>query len=841
MTHNETPAALARSGPSGGVQVAPERTEYSQIASVSQQNGGSTSSADMITVLRSPTLLMAKTWCADGTIKSYDNAKHFDVRVEPVSDIRALSALLTRLEPDPHACIIRGAPSVEARSGVRRIGDNFRDEPLHAVLIEVDDFQSFVSDSLTEAQQCIEEYILLCLPKAFSEASFHWQLSSSAGAPGKEGLLKVHLWFWLETPRSSAVLRAWAKSIDLQADLSVFQTVQAHYTAAPVFEEGRTNPIKERSGFVAKAYDSVPLEIDEASLEVRTAAVRKRGESVDVDDERWVWLEANWPTHGRTSEGALIITCPFDDGHSSGRQGDTSTVYFRAGSNGYACGHYNCLHASCADRTDTDFDDAVGYEESLFDDVTDGAARQLPGPILNPADPLKNSRIALGQVFTRDGEQILIRQQGDWLQHTGTHYVERSDENVKGELWHFLWDGQKEIRGKVVPFSPSAAQVAGVLDALKATAAVEEVEPPCWLPGYAGPDPAHLLSLQDGLLDLRTRQLRAHTAGLFTRNSLPYRWGGHATGGGNRWSSFLDEVFEGDQGQIDALQEVFGYMLTGDTSQQKIFAVLGPKRSGKGTIGRLLGKLIGPENVVGPTLASMTGEFGMQPLIGKLVALISDIRISPSLNKQAVIERLLMVSGEDRVSVNRKYKTFWTGHMPVRFFLVSNELPLLPDGSGALMGRFFVFRTPQSFYDREDPHLEERLAEELPAILRWALDGRDRLNERGHFIQPPGGQGQLDALAEVNNPVSVFVGECCVLEPEAQERVQDLFNAWGAWCARTDRWEGACPRADILSRNLQAAFPRLSSFRPRAEDGSQSSTLRGIALKAEARSGRGPF
>jgi len=377
--------------------------------------------------------------------------------------------------------------------------------------------------------------------------------------------------------------------------------------------------------------------------------------------------------------------------------------------------------------------------------------------------------------------------------------------------------------------------VAGVLDALKATAAVEDAPPPCWLTGYDGPDPANMLSMHDGLLDLRTRQLRAHTAGLFTRNALPYPWGTDAVGDAVRWRAFLEEVFEGDQEQIDALQEVIGYLLTGDTSQQKIFILLGPKRSGKGTIGRVLRRLIGPENIAGPTLTSITGEFGMEHLIGKLVALISDVRISSGLNKQMAIERLLMVSGEDQISVNRKHKTFWTGQMPVRFFMMSNELPVLPDGSGALLGRFFVFETKQSFYGREDTHLDDRLAEELPAILRWALDGRDRLRERGHFVQPRGGQGQLDALAEVNNPIGVFVAECCVLEPEAQERVQDLFSAWQAWCRRTDRWEGACPRADLMSRNLLAAFSKLTSFRPRAEDGTQSATLRGIGLKAEAR------
>ena len=89
-------------------------------------------------------------------------------------------------------------------------------------------------------------------------------------------------------------------------------------------------------------------------------------------------------------------------------------------------------------------------------------------------------------------------------------------------------------------------------------------------------------------------------------------------------------LFDGDLEQIAALQEVIGYLLTGDTSQQKIFVVLGPKRSGKGTVGRVIRRLLGDKNIAAPTLTSMTTQFGMEPLVGKLIAVISDVRIADS-------------------------------------------------------------------------------------------------------------------------------------------------------------------------------------------------------------------
>ena len=61
-----------------------------------------------ITVLRHASLNMVKTWRADGSIKAYDRAKHFTIEEASAENFDELSSLLTHLEEDPRACIIRG-------------------------------------------------------------------------------------------------------------------------------------------------------------------------------------------------------------------------------------------------------------------------------------------------------------------------------------------------------------------------------------------------------------------------------------------------------------------------------------------------------------------------------------------------------------------------------------------------------------------------------------------------------------------------------------------------------------------------------------------------------------
>ncbi len=136
--------------------------------------------------------------------------------------------------------------------------------------------------------------------------------------------------------------------------------------------------------------------------------------------------------------------------------------------------------------------------------------------------------------------------------------------------------------------------------------------------------------------------------------------------------------------------------------------------------------MVGKKNVAGPTLNSLSGDFGMAPLIGKSLAIISDARLSGR-DGNIVVERLLSISGEDTLTVNRKYKDQWCGKLPSRLHVISNELPKLGDASAAIVGRILLLPLSQSWLGKEDYDLELRLHSELSGILNWCLDGLERL------------------------------------------------------------------------------------------------------------------
>src|SRR5262249_17831223 len=236
-------------------------------------------------------------------------------------------------------------------------------------------------------------------------------------------------------------------------------------------------------------------------------------------------------------------------------------------------------------------------------------------------------------------------------------------------------------------------------------------------------------------LNLETRELLPHDPDFFSMNCLPLDFDAAAPEP-KRWLKFLVELWTEDEKAELCLQEIFGYLLTADTRQHKLFLLVGPKRAGKGTIIFVLRELLGRENVVFPTLKNMTGEFGRWPLIDKKLAVIADARLGPKADAHAVAEQLLSISGGDPQTINRKNQAFWTGMLDVLFIITTNELPAIADASGTLASRFVLLKLTESFYGREDLDLKEKLRGELPGVLNWALNGLKRLRKRGHFEMP---------------------------------------------------------------------------------------------------------
>lgn len=349
------------------------------------------------------------------------------------------------------------------------------------------------------------------------------------------------------------------------------------------------------------------------------------------------------------------------------------------------------------------------------------------------------------------------------------------------------------------------------------------IEAPAWLDNVPGSDwpVEELLIAKNRIVHLpslfkagETGSSVPPTPALFTLSALDFRFvDAEKCPRPDRWLAFLDQLWGDDPESIEALQQWFGYCLTPDARQHKLLGIFGPKRSGKTTIAQVLRRLVGESNTCAPTLSSLADRFGLWPLIGKTLAVIGDARLSGRADAASVAERLLSISGQDPMTVDRKNLRPVTVVFPARVVLISNELPRLTDASATIVSRMIVLRLSRSWFGKEDIRLLDKLTAELPSIVWWAVAGWQKLQKRGRLLQPQSSTDVLADLEDLASPVNAFLRDRCVVGADESVSRSALYEEYVDWCK--DHGRKHVLDAGGLGRDLHAIIPTLRTTNPR--------------------------
>lgn len=435
-----------------------------------------------------------------------------------------------------------------------------------------------------------------------------------------------------------------------------------------------------------------------------------------------------------------------------------------------------------------------------------------------PDEPFRVARLFARRRYYENGESTLHHWRGDFYQWDAAlnRYRVRSEQSMRTEVYNVLdagryWHSTKDHENDSwVPWKPTMGSVTQVLDAMRAAVGLDEdIEEGTWLDGRKGSGYVHFAN---GHLTVETGVLTEKSPRMFNHYALPFEYDPNV-GEPTEWLAFLSSVWPDDEQSISVLQEWFGYVLSGETALQKMLLMRGPTRSGKGTIATVLQSLMGAPACAAPTLNGLAGNFGLQPLIGKSLAVIADARFGGrSETMKTVVERLLTITGEDATTIDRKNKESWFGVLPTRLMVLSNEVPRLIEASDALANRFVILEMTISHLHHEDTGLKDKLANEYPGIIQWALEGLRRLRARGRFTTTHAAEAIRTELMELGAPVRVFVEEKCELVPGAQTESTRVYDAWRMWVADNQSYPLS---RQAFGRELHTAFPEVQRVKVR--------------------------
>ena len=197
-------------------------------------------------ILTEKTGLCFKAFKQEGNklVKAYQRpAYRFDHKAVEVDSLLTLSNQLKQLESRKDCLVIRGQLIAgRASQSIRRTlkasaGEepNFEHCSQQWCLIDIDDLPlpEHLSDYQNNKAEIVD-FAVSHLPEQFRNVQCWYQFSSNMGI--KQGKVRLHLWYWLSRPCSDAEMKGWLQ--ESPVDLALFNPVQMHYTANPVFLDG---------------------------------------------------------------------------------------------------------------------------------------------------------------------------------------------------------------------------------------------------------------------------------------------------------------------------------------------------------------------------------------------------------------------------------------------------------------------------------------------------------------------------------------------------------------------------------------------------------------------------
>lgn len=305
-----------------------------------------------------------------------------------------------------------------------------------------------------------------------------------------------------------------------------------------------------------------------------------------------------------------------------------------------------------------------------------------------------------------------------------------------------------------------------------------------WIePGDAAnaPEPNDLILASNGILNFKTGELLPHSP-LYFATGLP-NWDYDPDAKCPLWMEKLSEWLH--PSYHPTLQQFAGYLLTPDTSIEVLLAMIGVRRGGKGSITRILQALVGKQHHASVMLNDLAGEYGLAGMMDKRAIFIPDAHDAATNHRTAALERIKSITGNDDISVNRKFMPMLTARIPAKIVLVANSHPRFLDESGALAVRELVLEFNTSFAANMDTGLREKLMAELSGIAGWAIEGLRQLRAQGRFTVGELGAKAQRNLAESQSPARRFARDSLIVTGDSNDFVplDVVFPAYEHWAS----------------------------------------------------------
>lgn len=327
------------------------------------------------------------------------------------------------------------------------------------------------------------------------------------------------------------------------------------------------------------------------------------------------------------------------------------------------------------------------------------------------------------------------------------------------------------------------------------------------------------LNTPGGTVDLRTGNIRAHRREDYCTKMTAVSPGRDCS----KWIEFLKAITNGDDELQNFLRRVAGYCLTGLTREHAFFFVYGTGANGKSVFLNTLAGALGDYHTTAPMetfIASHTDRHPTELAALRGARLVTATEIEEG--RWWAEAKIKALTGGDPVSARFMRQDFFEFSPQFKLIIAGNHKPRLRNINEAIRRRLYLI--PFNFTvspEIRDERLAEKLREEWPGVLAWAIEGAVEWAKTG--LQPPEAvRAATEEYVSAEDAISQWIEERTVRGAEYETLLNVLYVDWKSWADKTGEFAGS------RRRFSQALKER--GYKTGRQGGTGRTLLRGLAL-----------
>ena len=313
----------------------------------------------------------------------------------------------------------------------------------------------------------------------------------------------------------------------------------------------------------------------------------------------------------------------------------------------------------------------------------------------------------------------------------------------------------------------------------------------------------YILNVKNGTIDLRTGELMEHSPRFMCSKMVPIEYDPNETCVPEKFRRYMSDWIC-DEEVEEYVRLLLGYSLSGYTTEQQIYFLLGIGNDGKSTMMQIISEIMGdyacnaqPETFMAGTRSSQNASSDIARLAGYRLVYAEEATEGKKLDEGLVKQ----MTGSSALTARGLHEKEFTFVPRFKIWMPTNYKPVIRGTDKGIWRRVILVNFPHSLTLEEvDKMLVFKLREEYPIILSWlvkaCVEWYNNYLETGIPV-PEQVKSNRENYRDEMNIVRSFINDCMTRDHEEMNveegnfkiGMNNMYKIYSRWCKEGNEFQ----------------------------------------------------